>query len=245
MRFLILNAVVSLIVCSLGATALAQDQPQPRTISVTGDSEILVTPDKVVITLGVEIVDKDITEAKKANDRLIKDLIDVAGKYNIAPDDIQTDYISIRPKYDRRDGDDVFIGHFVGRKITFTLKDIAGFDNLMSDFVAIGDIQVQSVQFQTSELRKHRDNARSMAVKAAFEKAAAMAAELGQKIGKPLTVNEQSSRWYSPYNYWNQYRGPNPFNAQNVAEAPSGAETPMAAGKISVTASVSASFELE
>jgi uncharacterized protein YggE len=228
----LLLAALFFMLCALPAAA--DEQPRPRAISVTGESEVLVAPDKVIITVGVETGDKVLTEAKKANDKLIAGLVEAALQFDIERGDIQTDYISIEPRY-----------KWVNRNIIITLKDVNDFDELMSSLVAAGDIQVLGVQFQSSELRKYRDQARSMAVKAAFDKATAMAGELGQKVGNPIEVNEQGSRWYSPYTYWNSYRRSNPFNSQNVVETPNSDETPVAAGKISVTASVSARFELE
>ncbi len=49
------------------------------------------------------------------------------------------------------------------------------------------------IEFRTSALRKHRDTARAQALKAAREKATAMAAELGSKVGKPLSITESAS----------------------------------------------------
>ncbi len=222
----------------------AQEQPKTHMISVTGDSEILVTPDKAIITLGVETIDMTLTVAKGKNDKLLKGVNRVAGQYGIGREDIQTDFINIEPKYEFEGGRNVFKGHWVRRSISVTLKDVSRFDDLLAELVAVGDIQVHGVQFQSTELRKYRDRARSMAVKAAFDKAFAMAVELHQKIGDPVEIREQGSGWYSPYNwYWD--RGSSRFNSQNIAQAPSGAETPTAAGQISVTASVFASFEME
>src|SRR5207248_3032718 len=109
---------------------------------------------------------------------------------------------------------------------------------------------LQGVQFRTSELRKYRDQARSMAIKAAREKADALARDLGQKVGKAITINEEQSNYWAYYNAWgyqNGYQNMSQNVMQNAgggsASATSG-DTTVAPGQISVTARVSVTFAL-
>ena len=104
------------------------------------------------------------------------------------------------------------------------------------------------IEFRTTELRKHRDSARALAIQAAREKATAMAKDAGQAIGQPITIHEDYTTWYSPWNsWWGSSSGRSA--AQNVVQnAPSGA-TPerddgLAPGQIAVDASVTVSYEL-
>ncbi|MGD9365498.1 MAG: SIMPL domain-containing protein [Desulfobacteraceae bacterium] len=43
----------------------AEEQSEPRLITVTGDAEVRVVPDEVLLTLGVETWDKDLNIAKQ------------------------------------------------------------------------------------------------------------------------------------------------------------------------------------
>ena len=70
---------------------------------------------------------------------------------------------------------------------------------MLSRALEAGANRVYGITYHTSELRKHRDHARSMAVKHALEKATAIAGELGQKVAKPLRILEHSARLYSSY----------------------------------------------
>ncbi len=83
-----------------------------------------------------------------------------------------------------------------------------------------------------------------MALKAAREKAVAMAAELGSKIGKPTSIGEG----YSGAGMWAWSGGRGNQMTQNVmSQAPTPAtegSEGFAPGQISVTASVNVSFEL-
>ncbi|MEW6619193.1 MAG: SIMPL domain-containing protein [bacterium] len=220
-----------------------------RLITVTGDAEVRVTPDEVILTLGVETCDKDIGVAKSQNDKRVKKLLAVAKKYKIESKHVQTDHISIEPRYSDDYEKRNFIGYFVRKTIVFTLKDIAKFEDLLSDVLEAGANYVHGVQFRTTKLRKYRDQARALAIKAAEQKANDLAKELGQKIGKPHMIQEDQVGWWCWYNAWwgsRWWRGGMAQNViQNVGGAPSVAESSIALGQINVNAKVTVSFELE
>jgi hypothetical protein len=243
------------LVVSIVVPALADDQKDVRTISVAGEAEIKVTPDRVVIIVGIEKIDSVMAKAKKFSDTATKNAIDGAHKNGISDSDISSEFFNVQPNHRYQDERDIFYGYLIRRKIAITLNDITKFESLMADLMSSGITNVQSIQFQITDLRKYRDQARANAIKAASEKANAMASELGIKVGKARTINETGSRWYSGYWDWYDYgyygynSGRNNYMSQNSTQiAPSStpsADNPMALGKISVTASVSVVFELE
>jgi hypothetical protein len=220
----------------------------PRLITVTGDADVRVVPDEVVLTLGVETWDEALEKAKRDNDARVKRVIALAESYEIGSQHIQTDHISIEPRYDDHYEKRNFIGFFVRKNIVITLKDTARFDDFLTDVLGAGVNYVHGIQFRTTELRTHKDQARTLAIHAAQEKATALAAELGQSIGKPYTIHENQSGWWSPYNAWWGYRWGNSM-AQNVIQEIGGESTAagesMALGQITVNAKVSVSFELK
>lgn len=216
-------------------------------ISVSGEAEVKVIPDRALIILGVETIDSSMTTAKENNDKHIEKITAVAGDFNLKKTDIQTDYLSVLPKYERINNKDVFMGHSVRRQLVLTLNDISRFDDLLSAVISAGVSQVQGVQFVTTELRLHRDKARAMAIKAAADKARDLASGLGQNIGKALNIREGNSRSHSWYGGWNdsfRRRSPSYPASQNVMETGNGEDISIALGKISVTASVNVTFEL-
>ena len=249
-RTLVLSLSVLLAALSLVApVAAAPDSPAPRTITVTGDAEVKVPPDQVILTLGVETWDKNLATAKGQNDAIVARVLKVAEDHGVAPQHVQTDYVSIEPRYRSgtyEPGD--FIGYFVRKTIVITLKDITAFEELLSDALEAGATHVHGIEFRTSELRKHRDTARALAIQAAQEKAIALAGELGQKVGRPTDIREEYNGWWSPYNSW-WGGGWGAFGAaQNVIQesgAPQGMESTLAPGQISVSARVTVSFELK
>ena len=220
---------------------------QPGTISVSGEAVVKVIPDEVILTLGVETWHRELSVAKRKNDERIGDVLKLAQRYGVEHREIQTDFISIEPRYQDPYNRGVIEGFFVRKTVNVTLRDISQFDPLLSAVTEAGVTHVHGIQFRTTELRKHRDQARALALQAANEKAADMAAVLDTRIGAPRSVNEDHVGWYSWYGYgwWGSNYG---FASQNVVQTVGGPsmeiDSTLAAGQISVSARVSVTFEL-
>jgi uncharacterized protein YggE len=63
----------------------------PRIISVTGTAEIRVVPDEVVLMLGVDSRDKDLTVAKADNDQRMRKLLSLAHSAGVDTKNILAD----------------------------------------------------------------------------------------------------------------------------------------------------------
>lgn len=227
---------------------LGEHQPEPRTVTVTGDAEVRVVPDEVILTLGVENWSKDLDAAKRRNDEIVQGVLAVARRYDIDAKHVQTDHVSIEPRYEDSYEQKEFIGYFVRKTVVVTLRDISKFEDLLSSVLEAEANYVHGVQFRTTELRKHRDEARALAIKAAREKAVALAGELGQEVGQPLTIREEQAGWWSWYNAWWGSRWGGMVSQNVVQNAGPGAyegDGSLAPGQISVNARVTVEFELQ
>ena len=87
------------------------------------------------------------------------------------PEHLKTDYLNIEPRYRDEHRATGFIGYFVRRTLVITVRDVGTFETLLSDVLQAGATHVHDIEFHTTELRRHRDAAREMAIKAAREKA--------------------------------------------------------------------------
>jgi uncharacterized protein YggE len=229
------------------AGVFAQDAVDRPLITVSGQAEIRVPPDEVVFTLEVQSVDKDVLAAKKKTDESVKQVFALARDNKINSDDVQTSYISVEPKYNREEVDygeargvkRVFLGYAVSKTIAIRLKDISRFDPLLSDVLKAGVTTVSNVEFRNSQIRKHRDQARAMAITAAKEKASLLAREIGQTIGPAHSITE---------GVINRYSSGMVQNSSSVISgdlSASESDSAIAPGLISVTAQVTVSFKLQ
>jgi uncharacterized protein YggE len=163
---------------------------------------VRVVPDEVVLTVGVETRDEKLGTAKNDNDKRVQRVLDLAGDYGIKAKHIQTRYISVEPRYDEDYFGNVLTHYVVRKTIVITLKDISKFEDLLTDLLEAEVNYMHGIQFRTSELRKHRDQARALAIEAARGKAVALAGELGQEVGRLWAINEDQSYWWSGYDSW-------------------------------------------
>jgi uncharacterized protein YggE len=227
--------------------ALAQ-QINERSITVSGEAEVRVVPDEVVLTLGVQTSDRNLEVAKAENDQRVEAILNAARSHGIPPERIQTEFLQIEPRY--RDAYEAFdfIGYFVQKTVVIRLRDIGRFETLLGSVLEAGANFVHGIDFRTTELRRHRDQARSLALKAAEEKADAMAAELDQTVGQPRSIREDYYGWWSWYGSWWGSRRGGPMSqnvVQNVGSAPRDLGGPTSPGQLSVTARVTVNFELK
>ena len=220
----------------------AQTNIEPPLITVTGQAEVRVPPDEVLFTLAVENVDKDMLVANKKTDDSVKQILAIARRHDVKPEDVQTSNISVQPKYNtddmeyeaRRNIKRVLIGYQVSKTVAVRLRDISRFDEMLAEILKAGITRLSNMEFRDSQLRKHRDEARRMAMRAAKEKADLLAREIGQSIGPAYSITE-TTRDYAPRAMQNVSS-----DAGEAAES----ESALAPGTLSVTAQVTVRFRL-
>ena len=222
-----------------------------RSISVTGQAEVRVTPSRVNVVFGVETRDKALTVAKQDNDTRVKAVVQSTQALGVAAKDIQTDYIQVEPRYDEMNTGTVLRHYIVRKTVAVTLSDVSKFERCLSGALQAGASHVIGVEFLSTELRKYRDDARARAIQAAREKAVALARELNARVGKVITIQEYGSGapWHSYNNAWAGVRyGGSGMNQVSVQASGNGGDLlgeAIALGQIGITASVNVSFELE
>jgi uncharacterized protein YggE len=244
-RGLLAAVVVALL---LLPTPSASPAHAANTISVTGDAAVMVVPDEVVLILGIQTNDRDLLIAKSENDAVLKKLTALTQQLGVDPKYVQTDFVRIQPRYSDGYTQQNFVAFFVQKTVKITLKDTAKFEDMLTGALLAGVNYVHGIDFRTTELRKYRDQARDMAIKAAREKAEALAGALGQQVTRPTNIQENRLYSWSSYGSWwgGGYGSAMSQNVvQNAGGGPSGDDaSSIALGQISVNASVTVTFEL-
>lgn len=244
------------------SSRLVAEEPQP-TISVSGSAEVRVVPDEVMTTASVQSRARTLAEASKDNDDKIARVMEFLKTSGVEAKNIHTEYLGIEPimrdrnRYGKQqmavqsnmpaappriESDDeeldailVPAGYNVNRQFRIRITDLAKFEAIYRGLVEGGVNQVGGIQFNSSELRKHKDEARLQAVRAAREKATAMAGELGATIIAVKSIEESSPGRAANMNFM-----------QNTVSDPFGdsGEGSFAAGQIQITANVNVVFYL-
>jgi uncharacterized protein len=235
------------------ARALAQGAEvgqAPRTISTTGEALVQVVPDHVVVGVGVETFRPVLAAARQANEADCARLLAVIKGLGVAEGDIQTDVLNVELAY--RDGGHPsrgIEGYYVRRAYSVTLRDVKKFDALVEAALDNGANRLMGFEFKTRDLRPHRDQARLLAIRAAQEKAQALSAAVGLKLGRPRGISEGSFGYWGANRSWWGWGGYGQAQSQNVqlvsgGEGETGGET-LPLGRIGVRAQVSVTYELE
>lgn len=154
---------------------------------------------------------------------------------NIDNKDIQTAYLDLQPTsyYEKR----VRINNFTAtQSLSVTIRDLSHLDNVMDAVMSAGANRIDGIEYQSSELREYRDQARDEAAKAAKEKAVALAQALGNQVGKTYSIEEVQQ--------WDAYSMMGGLAPNVVAGAVAPPPPSTAPGQLIVTASVIVSFDL-
>ena len=228
------------------AAALAAQQ----TINVDGVAEVKVPPDHAIISLGVEVHAKTMSDARHENDRRVRAVLDTAKRSGIQEKDIQTDFIQLGISYQ---ADGLTPQYFYARKsVVIVVHDIGRVEQAIGAALDAGATHIHGVEFATTKLREFRDQARSMAVKAAMEKARDMAAAAGLKVvGGPTGISSANygvRSWYGSGWGYSSSAYANAFQNVSTVAGPgssSDGQGTIALGRISISASVAMSFRIE
>ena len=210
-----------------------QEVKQIPQINVNGEGKIKVVPDQATITATVETKGNNAKDVKKQNDKQIDLVLKLIKKMNLAPADYTTKRVSLNPIYDYEKKKTTYNAT---QTIEILLRDLSKYDELMEGLVDEGINKVDNVVFQSSKLEQYQSEARKMAMKDAKQKANDYVSVLGQKVGKALTISDNSQTYY-----------PQPMYAE-MRMAKSNDDAPketLAVGEINIVANVSVSFILE
>lgn len=223
--------VVFVFVTTLAGAQITQQNQQPQ-INVTGEGKIMVTPDRADITIGVENVGSDASDVKKKNDESIDAVIKYLKSIKLPAEDYQTQRVNLYRNYDSNKKK---YSYTASQTIVIHLKDLSKYDSMMMGLVDAGVNNIQGVEFKTSKQAQYESEARVKAVAAAKQKATDYAGALNQKVGKAITVTDNTQTYYP------RVMSAMKFGDMESADMPK--ET-LAIGEITVTANVNISFEL-
>jgi len=233
-----LALLVSLFSLLTPVTAQIEERGRPL-VTVRGSAEIKVAPDLIDIRLALETRGKDLKALFAEQEAMVSQIRSILVDTGVEERDIQTDYVSIAPAYDEQKGGLTLIHYGLTKALGITLRKLDKYDALMTALLAAGVNHVSQLTYRHSEQRKHRDQARAMAVTAAREKASAMARQLGREIGQVFSIEEEE---LPP---WAYASGTNVSNASFAPESPDEVSAVgLAFGQISFKAKVKVSFEL-
>ncbi|MEM8521808.1 SIMPL domain-containing protein [Flavobacterium sp. PL12] len=211
-----------------------QEVKQVPQINVSGEGKVKVVPDEATIAVTVETKGTDAKNVKKQNDEKIEAVIKFIKKMNLAPSDFKTQRVSLNPQYDYEKKKH---NYNATQTIEILLKDLSKYDELMGGLVDAGINRIDNVTFQSSKMAQYESEARKLAMKEAKVKAQDYVSVLGQKVGRAMTISDNTQTNYPQPRYAS-------MKLMESIDLSAPRET-LAVGEINITANVTVSFILE
>ena len=206
---------------STGAAA-RQTTPTTHTISVSGHGESQATPDKAILTVGVQTKGIDAQSALSSNATKLNAVVDAIEAQGVAADHIQTSDLSLYL-------DSQSNTYQASHSLTVNLDNVSKVGAVLDAAVAAGANNSWGVQFGLKDASAQQAQALTAAITNARKRADAMAAALGVSV---TGVSSASDVQYSP---------PEPVQYAGVARAASAPSpaTQVQPGQLTTSADVS------
>lgn len=228
-----MKKIILVIAVITGLGMQAQSENSKPGIHVTGEGKVNVTPDKVTIKSQIEHEGNSAASVKQQNDEVVNKVIKFLKAEGIAEKNINTDYINLNKRYNYKDKTYTYVA---SQAISITLKDIAKYETIMKGLLENGLNGINGVTFESSEIEKHKAEARRKAVLNAKSRAEALAAPLNQKVGKAYMISEMGNNHHQPVYRMMEMKASSDSSGQQ--------QETIAPGEMEVSVKVNIAFQL-
>jgi uncharacterized protein YggE len=194
-----LSIFVLILVLALSACGTAA--AQPRSLSVSGNGTVYLTPDIAYIYIGVHNEEPAIATAVNSNNAQTQALVDALKNAGIAAVDIQTSNFSVyTTSYDKATGQPTGTAYAVDNTVYVTVRDLTKLGTLLNTAVGAGANNINSITFDVADKTAAMAQARLKAMDNARSLASELAKTAGVTLGQIQVVNYSDN---SPiaYNY--------------------------------------------
>tara|TARA_Y100000310_G_scaffold327713_1_gene394514 strand:+ start:95 stop:859 length:765 start_codon:yes stop_codon:yes gene_type:complete len=207
--FLVIIALlVAILVMSMNNTPVVNitgsGQIQRNTMSVSGNAELTVAPDKATVYINVLTDGVTAKQAQDDNKKISNNVIAALKRTGIKDDDIETSnyFLHKKTEWDPETRKSIETGYRLTHTLKVTTTDIDDVGKLLDTAVKAGANGIDRVSFGlTKELEtKVRDNALKNAAVAAKDKAKSIASSTGVTLGK-ITSIQENNFYFTPFEY--------------------------------------------
>jgi uncharacterized protein YggE len=210
---------------------------QPRTLNVSGNGTIYLTPDIAYIYIGVHNEDPAIASAVANNNTQTQGLVDALKNAGVAEVDLQTSNFSVytTQAYDKFTGQSTGTVYAVDNTVYVTVRDLTKIGSLLNTAVGAGANNINSITFDVADKTAAMTQARQKAMANAGSLASELAQTAGVQLGeiRDVSYSDNSS---TPYYYG--------MGGGGGAGAPN-ASVPIQPGLTQITVTVSVTYAIK
>ena len=205
-------------------------------ISVSGSGSISVEPDLAVLNVGVEAIGKTVSSARSEAAFAMDSLVLSLKKEGILTKDIQTQQLTIYPRYDYQTNKQVLTGYSVTNTARVKIRDLSKVGKIVDNAAASGGdyVRINGISFNVEDTDQYMESLRKQAVQKAQIKAEEYADSAGVKLGSLRSLTEVGAQSpHMPSAMDNQMR------AMSVPM-----ESPISGGELQITVTVFTVFNI-
>ena len=216
-------------------TPPASTDTGPSMVSVSGNGAVTLAPDAALTSVGVNMINANLSEAQAAATSTMTAIIDALKAADVEGKDIQTTNYSVNviQEYDTNGYPARVSGYQVTNQVNVMVRDLDKLGEILDAAVNAGANSIYGVSFIVTDTSGAATQARTAAIDDAIKKAQEIAAATGMTLGKVLSVSETSGPAPMPYAY--EAKG---------AAMDAAAAVPIQTGSTIVTVDVQMTFEL-
>jgi uncharacterized protein len=173
----------------ISSAVFAEENKQPQ-ISVYGSAVSEVVPDQVYWHISIRSEGKKVSELANSHAEKIKKVLAYLQNQKIKKEHTQTRQMNLTENWNYNTGKRVKEGYVANTQIQFRSDDLKQYSSLWSGLSELEGISIEMTHFDSSKRLSIQSETRTLALKAARQKAQNMAAALDVKIGKPILIEE-------------------------------------------------------
>jgi uncharacterized protein YggE len=160
-------------------------------VTVSGNAAVETVPDRAELSFGVQSQGRTASAAFAASSAEIEKVVAALRAAGVAAADIQTQQISLSPRY-TENGEDI-VGYIAQNSVSAKLRSLGRAGAVIDAAVAAGANQVNGPSLSRSDTEQLYRNALRLAVQNARAKAQVIADAAGVALGKVLGVEESGA----------------------------------------------------
>jgi len=210
-------------------------QAQPRTISVTGNSEVILAPDIAYVSIGVHTEAKTAKDAVATNNTQSQAVIDAIKGQGVDPKDIQTTNFSVyqQEKF-APTGESLGTYFMTDNTVYVTVRDITKIGDILDASVSAGANSIYGITFDVKDKEAAMASGRDEAMVDAQTQAEQLATAAGVTLGDVQNIS-----------YYSSYPSPIYYDNKAMGMGGGGQSVPISPGQMTLTVSVSVTYYIK
>lgn len=211
-------------------------QTQPRTINVTGNAQVILSPDIAYISIGVHTEAPTAKDAVASSNTQTQAIIDAIKSQGVDATDIQTTNFSVyQQTRTGPNGENQGIYFSTDNTVYVTMHDLTKIGSILDASIAAGANNIYGITFDVQDKETATQKGRDQAMTNAQAQAEQLAKAAGATLGPVQSIT-----------YYSNTPAPIYYDTKAApAGVGGGGSVPISSGQLTLTVTVNVTYELK